>query len=420
MKINTKILEQSSNWLSLFFLLYLSLIASLFLGENSTGGAIIDYTNQKKISKDFSLNFLDTLMNYDKYTTRHSPILIIFLSFFEKLNFSDLLIRFIHLNACLILPIYFFKSLKLVIEDKIIIFFLVSLIFISPTFRTLAVWPDSRILGLAFFTMSIYEYLKFHKKKKFINCIRNIILLSISAYISPNFSLFSIFFFIKYLVFYKNNLKNISLIIILNIVLSLPAFIYLMNLETNFLLKTAATNLDEKSNFIFKNIFNNILLITTIIFFYIFPFYALKIFKFNLNKKLIQNILFSISLFLICLFFFDYKYDYTGGGFFFKTSYIFFENNYLFYLISLISIFIVFNFLNLKLDNYILIILLILSNPQITVYHKYYDPLLLILFFTLSNIKINIEVLKNFKNKVFLYLYFLIFLTLSNLKLYVL
>ena len=106
--------------------------------------------------------------------------------------------------------------------------------------------------------------------------------------------------------------------------------------------------------------------------------------------------------------------------FFFKTSYIFFENNYLFYLISLISIFIVFNFLNLKLDNYILIILLILSNPQITVYHKYYDPLLLILFFTLSNIKINIEVLKNFKNKVFLYLYFFIFLTLSNLKLYVL
>ena len=90
--------------------------------------------------------------------------------------------------------------------------------------------------------MSIYEYLKFHKKKKFINCIRNIILLSISAYISPNFSLFSIFFFIKYLVFYKNNLKNISLIIILNIVLSLPAFIYLMNLETNILLKTAATN----------------------------------------------------------------------------------------------------------------------------------------------------------------------------------
>ena len=147
MKINTKILEQSSNWLSLFFLLYLSLIASLFLGENSTGGAIIDYTNQKKISKDFSLNFLDTLMNYDKYTTRHSPILIIFLSFFEKLNFSDLLIRFIHLNACLILPIYFFKSLKLVIKDKIIIFFLVSLIFISPTFRTLAVWPDSRNLG---------------------------------------------------------------------------------------------------------------------------------------------------------------------------------------------------------------------------------------------------------------------------------
>ena len=49
MNTGTKIYDQSSKWLLFIFLLYLSLIVSLLLGENSTGGAIIDYTNQKKV-----------------------------------------------------------------------------------------------------------------------------------------------------------------------------------------------------------------------------------------------------------------------------------------------------------------------------------------------------------------------------------
>ena len=420
MNTRTKIYDQSSKWLLFIFLLYLSLILSLLLGENSTGGAIIDYTNQKKISQNFSTNFYETLMNYDKFTTRHSPILIIFLSFFEKLNFSDFFIKFIHLNLSLILPIYFFKSLNLIIKDKKIIFFLVSLIFISPTFRTLAIWPDSRLLGLAFFTISVYEYLKFDQNKKFINCIKNIIFLSISAYISPNFSLFALFFFFKFTIYYKNNIQNIVWIVILNIFLSLPAFIYILSLDTNFLLKTAATNLDSNSNLIFKNIFSNILLIFSIIFFYIAPFYFLKIFQTNFNNNLNKNLFLSICLFLLCAFFFDYKYEYTGGGIFFKSSYIFFQNNYLFYIISLASIFTILNFINFKFDNFLLILLILLSNPQITVYHKYYDPLILILFFTLSNLKINIEILKNLKIKIIIFSYFLFFLIVSNLKSYVL
>ena len=420
MNTRTKIYDQSSKWLLFIFALYLSLILSLFLGENSTGGAIIDYTNQKKISENFSTNFYESLMNYDKFTTRHSPTLIIFLSLFEKLNLSDFFIRFIHLNLSLILPIYFFKSLNLIIKDKKIIFFLVSLIFISPTFRTLAVWPDSRLLGLAFFTISIYEYLKFEQNKKFINCIKNIIFLSISAYISPNFSLFALFFFIKFATYYKNNIHNISWIIILNIFLSLPAFVYISSLDSNFLLKTAATNLDESSNLIFKNIFNNILLIFSIAFFYIIPFYFLKIFQTNVRHNLNKNLFLSICLFSICVFFFDYKYEFTGGGIFFKSSYLFFKNNYLFYIISLTSIFTILNFINFKFDNFLLILLIVLSNPQITVYHKYYDPLILILFFTLSNLKIDIKILKNFEIKTIIFSYFLFFLIISNLKLNVL
>ena len=35
----------------------------------------------------------------------------------------------------------------------------------------------------------------------------------------------------------------------------------------------------------------------------------------------------------------------------------------------------------------LLTVLLIVSNPQLTIYHKYYDPLLLIMFFTMFNLK---------------------------------
>ena len=64
--------------------------------------------------------------------------------------------------------------------------------------------------------------------------------------------------------------------------------------------------------------------------------------------------------------------------------------------------------------------ILIFSNPQITVYHKYYDPLLLILFFSLFKIDIKFEKLEKFKSKIFIFSYFLIFLIISNLKSYVL
>ena len=116
----------------------------------------------------------------------------------------------------------------------------------------------------------------------------------------------------------------------------------------------------------------------------------------------------------------DYKNEYTGGGIIFKLFYVFLETEYLFFLLLIISIFIVLTFSDLKFNNLILLIILILSNPQITVYHKYYDPLLLILFFTLFNISINIKNFEKIKNRIFVFTYFLIFLILNNLKTYVL
>ena len=49
------------------FTLYISLLIGFYFGENSTGGAILDYNNQKIISTKFLLNFKETFYNFDNF-----------------------------------------------------------------------------------------------------------------------------------------------------------------------------------------------------------------------------------------------------------------------------------------------------------------------------------------------------------------
>ncbi len=402
--------------LTFFIFLYIILIIGFALNEDSTGGAFKDYLNQKRISEDFSLNFIATFLNFDEYATRHSPILIIFLSFFEKLNFGDNLIRLIHLHLCILLPILFFSILRKKYEVYKIenLFLLVGLIFLSPTFRSLSIWPDSKILGLIFFCVSIFFYLRFEKDKKFINCLFNIIFCAISAYVSPNYAVFAIFYFYKFYLFYKNYTNQILLIILTNITLSLPAFFYIFALDVNFLTKSAVIG-SQNEGVLFVNFFNNFLLTSTIIFFYLFPFIFTRIIKLT---NLIDFKLIIISLFLciISIYFFDYKFEYTGGGIFFKFSNFFLGNNILFFIVSFISIYMIIKLCDHRFHNLLLIFLIFLSNPQISVYHKYYDPFLLITIFTLFNLNVNLSQLNLKINQFIIYSYFFSFLIISNLK----
>ena len=401
-----------------FLILYTSLIISFFLGENSTGGAIGDYINQKRASQAFASEFLKTFFEYDTYGTRHSPILIIFLSLFEKIKLPDIFIRLIHLHLALFLPFIFYKCLSVKFKeiDKKILFFLSCLIFLSPTFRSLAIWPDSRLLGLVLFVISIYYFLKFEESKNFKFAIYNVIFLALSAYLSPNFSVFSIFFFTKFVLNYGILSKKIFSIITINFVLALPIFYYIFVLDVNFLLKTAAVGIEENEKIIFNNLFNDILITFSIIFFYLIPFIFLKIIRikniFNLKKILI-----SILIFSICVFYFDYNYFYSGGGIFFKVSNFFFNNNYLFYLISFFAILFTYTLISEKYLNILLFVIIILNNPQYTMYHKYFDPFLLIAFFTIFSFNIDLKKMFQAKNYLLVFFYFLVFLFISNLKL---
>ncbi len=404
--------------IAFFFFLYITLIISFFLGENSTGGAISDYINQKKASQEFASDFFNTFYEYDTYRTRHSPVLIIFLSFFERINLPDFSIRLIHLHICLVLPFVLYKCLniKFYETNKKILFFLSSLVFLSPTFRSLAIWPDSRLLGLILFVMSIYYFLKFEESKNFKFAICNVIFLALSAYLSPNFSVFSIFFFTKFALNYGILSKKIFSIILINLVLALPIFYYIFVLDVNFLIKTAAVGIEENEKIIFNNLFNDVLITFSIIFFYLIPFLFFKIIRIGNILKL-KNFLISISIFSICVFYFDYNYFYSGGGIFFKISNLFFENNYLFYLISFFAILIIYPLISKNYLNIFLFMLIILNNPQYTIYHKYFDPFLLISFFTIFSFKIDLKRTFHAKNYLFIFTYFLTFLIISNLKL---
>jgi hypothetical protein len=401
----------------LFLFLYTSLIIGFILGENSTGGAIIDYTNQKFISQKFASDFINTFLNYDSFSSRHSPILIIFLSFFEKINLPDQLIRIIHLHICLILPIIFYKILilKFGVKYRNYLIALVGLVFLSPTFRTLSIWPDSRLLGLIIFSISILYFLKFEKDKNFYYVLLNTLTCALSAYLSPNFFLFSIFFLINYILHYGLLSKKIIIVCIINLILAFPALYYVFILDINFINKSAAIGLTIEDNILFVNFSNNILLTFSIFFFYLIPFVIIKLIKIeNLLKS--KNLIISSTLLLILIYNFDYNYYYSGGGIFFKISYFLFQNNFLFFFICFFSILFVVALIKEKVLNILLFLLIILNNPQYTIYHKYFDPFILITLFSIFIVYIDITKFKNLKNIIFIYFYFSLFLIMSFAK----
>jgi len=283
-------------------------------------------------------------------------------------------------------------------------------IFLSTTYRSLSIWPDSRIYGLLFFLISLKFFLQFNKNKSLYYSFSNIFFLSISSYFSPNFSLFAIYFFFFFFKEYGFS-SSIYKIIFLNILLSLPALYYIFYLQNFFFLSGvtpgSSMSISKLNNEL--NIFNKIILILSIFFFYFIPFLGIKT-KVQLGKtnmSIIYTII-IIILYFFSIYFFDYKREFTGGGIFFHLSQIIFDNNYFIFLIAAIA----FYYLlvkNMNFNNICLFLILIFSNPQLTIYHKYYDPLIIILILTIFNFGIKESYFK-LKNIIFIYTIFLFFL----------
>ena len=400
-----------------FLFLYLSLVFGFYIDENLNFGSIGDwlYTDNPVI-KALSEDIKKTLLNYESFGHRHSPLYLIFLSFFYKLGIPFDLIRFLHLNLSIFLIYYFYKCLAFKFEqiDKKILMLISFSLLLSPTFRSLSIWPSTRTIGMIFFVMSIYEFLKYQKftKEKYI--FKNLFFLILSSYISPNFSIFVIYFFYHYI---KN--ENLTLIIKYLIfcgVLSLPAIYYLFFLDVNFLLAGTPGGSDDEKIGLSFNFANKILIISSIILFHLLPFLFNKSILNEFKKIKNLNLVIFFIIFLFSLFYFNYIPNYTGGGVFFQISYYFFNNNYFFYSVSLVSIFILCYFSNKNLNNFLIFFILIISNLQNTIYHKYYDPLVLIIFFTIISNYLSKSFLLKKNNIFYLYFFYIGFICMRLVK----
>ena len=158
---------------------------------------------------------------------------------------------------------------------------------------------------------------------------------------------------------------------------------------------------------------------------YLFPLYFSNL-KYNTKKtlELFENkkfsILFSFSTIIIFYIFLNFNYTgYLGGGFFYKISKVLIGNNLLFFVITLISLFLCFYYFGKRLSDIILIITLSISfSTGYVIFQKYFEPMFLIIIFLLIDRKLVKKIFNFNVHVVFIYfsIYWIVyFVYASNL-----
>jgi len=394
-----------------FIFFYFSILIGFFLDENAILGAKVDFLYHLKTLVAFDENLNYALSNYHiiDSPTRISPVFLLYLFYLKNFFVNIDLMRFISLNIYLISPFIFYNCLKLRFEkiNKNYLFFFSLILFVSASFRGNSIWPESSMLGLLFFLISILFFLKFEKRKYLLYAISNVIFLSVAAYIRPSYSLFAIFFFIMFFKEYNIGVKLFVLFLI-NIFLSSFAFYYLFILDVDFI----------SSHGLSFNLSNKFLIILSIILFYFLPFLP-SIYKSNKVNFFSER--FFITFFIMILIYFylipNFNYDLkiAGGGFFLHLSHFLFNSNSLFFCLSFISILLISYILLIDFNkNLLLIFILFMLVPQTHIFHKYFDPILIICISLLF--KISLDNIFEKKNLAFIFLYFSSFylMTLIN------
>jgi len=416
----------SKKVLIIYSLLYLSLLAGFYFNEDFGLGYIVDYSFDKYMADFFDKNFSETFLNFDELERKnaHSPIFIIFFLILQKISFSETFARFINLHLSLLIPYFFYLSLKLKYQFKLndIKILLPTVIFLSPYFRSASVWLGSENISLIFLSICIYYFLKYEnsKKKDLSYIILTTLFLALAAYMRPIYSLFSIYFFARFYFDLKFSSKLLSYIF-LNLLLSFPAIYYVFILDVNFLSMFIFEGM-ELSNFI-----NQFSITITILFFYSIPFLLINFKKnFEKNNFKIENLILSIIFLILLVFYFDYSVPY-GGGIFYMLSIFTFKNYYLFYIFSLLSFSVfILMFINSakgkdRIFDLILILALILLEIDQVYFHETYDPLLYFVYFLLIKNRIYLSFSEKLTNKKYILLgsFGLSFYVLSVLKTFI-
>jgi len=388
--------------LILYLVLASSILVGYYFGEDSSGsgGFINDFYNTWPIVENIKSNFFSDFSPY----TIHFPLHYYILYFVEIFVQNKESTRLFFCIFSLFIPFIFFLVLKdkfkEINPDKLFLFS--QILFILPSFRSGAIWANSQITSIIFLIISILFFVKWENKniKNFtIDIFFQILFLSLAVYSRQLYAL--LFVYILFIYFKKLSFTEFFKTIIFSGIFALPGLFLVV-----FFPDTLSTTFDFKFQ-------NSLLVNLSIISFYILPFLIVSDYKkfipFLYNKKN-YIILFLFLVVTTCLvFYFSYN-PYLGGGFFIKLSLIIFDNLYFFYLTSLLGMIVVyFSFLEER-NSLILFSLLILGFSSYQIFQKYFEPMLIILIFTIVLTNYSKMILKSYKKILIFKSYFFLYL----------
>ena len=370
-------------------IILLTLIISFFLRfDISNGGSSSDlyyhWIYIVALNQDISI-----LLDYNHTTingfSQHYPLHHIIISRFDFLSTKQENYLNSYFIFSVFLPVLFYYCLEnrfpeLEFKKKI---FISSIIYLLPGYQSSAIWGNSHISSLFFFLGSIYFLNNLEKTEGIkinFNIFFIVFFMACAAYIRQYYIIFFPYLFFNIL--QLTRLNNIIFFCILSIVLSIPGIFFLIN-NPIMLGGIIGDYTDFKSS---------ILVILSIIFVYLFPFYITDL-KYNYFKslELFSNkkfsIIFLLSSAIFLYIFFNFYYDgYLGGGFFYKISKVLIGNNLLFFLTAFSGMFLCFYFFRKKLCDILLIVIICTSfSTGYVIFQKYFEPMILMIMYLLIN-----------------------------------
>jgi hypothetical protein len=401
----------------IFLFFFFSLLISLFFKENSSGGAQIDFEITRQFVENFKLDFIYGLNYFIGTSQLQSPFYYIIIAYLEKI-FNLQIIQLSYVIISSFLPIIFYNILKKKynLVNKNYLFYIACLLFLSPYFRSSSSWLTNDNLALIFFSLSISKFLNTEKNKSILkNFLFCFFYLFIASYIRQYYIIFSFIFILEAIK--KLKIDQLFKLIIFCILLSLPGIFYITIFIEKYNLLSAK---ELKPNYI-----SNLFIYLSIFFFYLFPFFFNKNGIITVKEFILKNKIFNVFLIIIftisCKYFTFSTTNELGGGAIYKIGKVI--NSYQFFFITCyVSLLIILTNIDFDKKNFIIYLSLYLAFPFSIIYQKYYDPLILIVFFGLLNqntvkklilnklLKINLL----YSYYLFLYLFFIFYYGYSN------
>jgi len=406
----------SKDKISIFILIliFTSFIIGFFLRENSAGGGPIDLDHEWHNFNLLKKNFL-YFLNIDYEASRFPLYQLLNLKInyyiFDKKDFINAFFLYSFL-----VPIFFYLALRYNFKNvpKYKIYLIVSLIFISPFFRTSSYWGLQENLAYIFFFLTLITY---QSSIKIIKKYFTILLAFLSFYADQKFLIIPIIYFFLFFDFSKKMFNNFFLnlrLVFFCFFLIIPALLIFY--------KWGGISGPQGNQSSLR--LDNILVFIQSIAIYLLPVIFLhnnifgKILKIAKIKNLLIVILYLIFYFFIKNYFFIDDLP-VGGGWSYKI-YLLIKNNSIFFadifyfLSSFFCFCLLLIYLNITKLNFIKIIIFIyyifMSIGINVLFQEYFDPIfnLMIIFYLNRNFFVNL----NFFKLILINLYYSFFLIL--------